>query len=336
LGPTSSFDIVEEAENSDWDFALNLSQCPRVPECHPKSPDPVALGNVLATLLAKPDFCPMNFPPYWAKANSADFVCWRWSSQSVLEAQQLAKQAVDQLADRFGAGGFPPQRGGYYPDRPFREQVLHEIRNDSGEVYAVVTRNSYGCLVLNTSRVMFVDIDLALPKASGGILRRWFGKSEPGPPAQSQNQALARIEEWTRGHAQWGWRIYQTRAGLRLLATQGVVAADSADAQEVFEALGADPLYRKLCKTQRCYRARLTPKPWRCGIRSKPERWPLLDARAEKRFLKWQTQYESYSFNWSTCQLLRQIGNPSVHPEVQSIIALHDGPTRVESSLELA
>jgi hypothetical protein len=114
------------------------------------------------------------------------------------------------------------------------------------------------------------------------------------------------------------------------------VEAGSDVADGVFEALGADPLYRKLCKTQKCFRARLTPKPWRCGIRSKPERWPWLDAKREKLFQKWEAQYQSFAANWATCELIRQIGNSPVHPEVQSILKLHDGPTRAESKLQLA
>jgi hypothetical protein len=121
-----------------------------------------------------------------------------------------------------------------------------------------------------------------------------------------------------------------------LLATHGLVEAGSDVADGVFEALGADPLYRKLCKTQKCFRARLTPKPWRCGIRSKPERWPWLDAKREKLFQKWEAQYQSFAANWATCELIRQIGNSPVHPEVQSILKLHDGPTRAESKLQLA
>jgi hypothetical protein len=120
------------------------------------------------------------------------------------------------------------------------------------------------------------------------------------------------------------------------LATQNVVEADSAVAADVFEALGADPLYRKLCTTQKCFRARLTPKPWRCGLRSKPERWPWLNEKCEKLFQKWEARYLSYSSNWATCELLRPIGNSTVHPEVHSILKLHDGTTRMGSKLQLA
>ena len=193
----------------------------------------------------------MNFPQFWAQGKSGDFFCWRWSAQSIAEAQSLANQAAQQLADRFRAGNYPPKHGGYYPNRPFREEVMQEIKNDAGETAAVVTRNSYGCLVLNTARVMFVDIDLPEPKPPGGIFSRLFGKPKPVSPVISQDEATIKVENWTRKNQEWGWRIYRTRAGLRLLATQGLVDADSEVADGVFEALGADPLYRKLCKTQK-------------------------------------------------------------------------------------
>jgi hypothetical protein len=278
----------------------------------------------------------MNFPPFWARGTNGDFLAWRWSFQSLAEAQSLANQAVQQLADRFHADGYPPKHGGYYPNRPFREQVLRQITNGAGEISAVITRNSYGCLVLNTARVMFVDIDLPDPKPSGGFFRRLFGKPDLASALQPQTEALARIENWTHRHSDWGWRIYRTRAGLRLLATQGLVEADAEVTDGVFAALGADPLYRKLCKSQKCFRARLTPKPWRCGIPDKPARWPWLDAQQEKRFQKWEAQYLACAAEWATCALIRQMGNPAVHPEVQALLNLHDETTRAAAKLELA
>lgn len=278
----------------------------------------------------------MNFPQFWAKGSSGDFACWRWSSASLAEAQALADQAVQQLADRVRAGGYPPKHWGYYPNRPFREEILQKINDGKGEISAVVTRNSYGCLVLNTARVMFVDIDLPEPKRAGGFFRRLFGKPEVAAPRNPQDEALARIETWTRRQPEWGWRIYRTRAGLRLLATQNLVEADSEVARGVFEALGADPLYQKLCQTQKCFRARLTPKPWRCGLYSKPERWPWADDRSENRFRKWEAKYHSSTLDWATCESLRPIGNPVVHPEVQAILKLHDDTTRAGAKLQLA
>ena len=212
----------------------------------------------------------MNFPPYWARGKSGDFLCWRWSANSLAEAQSLAEQAARQLADRFRAGDFP-ERHGYYPDRPMREPVLREFKNGTGELAAVITRNSYGCQVLNTKRAMFVDIDLPEPKPDG-LLKRLFGGPKIPSPDPAQTKAIAKADAWATAHPGWGWRIYRTRAGLRLLATHDIFEADGPIAQAVFESLGADPLYRKLCQAQKCFRARLTPKPWRCGVNAKPAR----------------------------------------------------------------
>ena len=278
----------------------------------------------------------MNFPQFWARGSSGGFFVWRWSLRSIAEAQSLADQAAQQLADRFRAGDYPPKHGGYYPDRPFREQLLQEIKDEAGETSALITRNSYGCLVLNTARVMFVDIDLPGPKKSGGFFARLLGKREIAPLPDPQSGAMARIENWTRSNFDWGWRIYRTRLGLRLLATQGLVEANADMANRVFDAMGADPLYRKLCCSQNCFRARLTPKPWRCGLYKKPGRWPWLEAKQEKRFQRWEAEYRQRSANWATCEFVRQIGNQVIHPEVQRIVKLHDEQTRAGSKLQLA
>jgi hypothetical protein len=253
------------------------------------------------------------------------------------EAQALANEAAKQLAALVKGGNFPPHHQGYYPGRPFREQVLREVKNDSGQVIAVITRNSYGCAVLNTSRVMFVDVDLPEPKPSGGFLKRLFGKPEVAPASDSlQNAVVAKAENWMRNNDGWGWRIYRTRAGLRLLATHALFEPEAAASNGVFQAMGADPLYTQLCKSQKCFRARLTPKPWRCGIWQKPERWPWLTPKTEAKFQKWEKEYESSSSEWATCRLISAIGNRDVHPDVQLIVGLHDDATRTASKLNLA
>jgi hypothetical protein len=279
----------------------------------------------------------MNFPKYWAKGTVGDFTCWRWSFQSLAEAQSLAGQAARQLAERYRDGKYPPKGGGYYPDRPAREQILREMSDGKG-LSAAITRNSYGSQVLNTARVMFVDIDLPEPpRPKAGFLKILFGRRPPPAPPdpKPENDALMRVEMWTASHYSWGWRVYRTRSGLRLLATQGTVEAESKVTDEIFEALGADPLYRKLCKSQKCFRARLTPKPWRCEICQPPSRWPW-NEKEEKKFHKWEARYTEASADWATCEFVRQIGSTMVHPEVQPIIQLHDEATKVGSNLPLA
>jgi hypothetical protein len=286
----------------------------------------------------RPNVEPMNFPQFWARGQSGDFFSWRWSFTSVEEAQRLANEAAQQLAARISEGNFPPHHQNYYPGRPFREQILREIKNANDEIIGVVTRNSYGCLVLNTPRVMFVDVDLPEPKAhSVGLFKKLFGKPETTQPQNNlQDAAVAKAEAWARSNANWSWRIYRTRAGLRLLATHALFDPETAVSNGVFEALGADPLYRQLCKSQKCFRARLTPKPWRCGVRRKPERWPWLDKKSEAKFQKWQVQYQSESESWATCELIRVVGDTRIQSDVQQIVTIHDEATRAGSKLNLA
>ncbi len=279
----------------------------------------------------------MNFPQFWAKGSCGDFSCWGWSVKSRDEAQALADQAAARLADRFRVGDLPAQQQTYYPSRPFREQVLREIRNSSGDLVGLVTRNSYGCLVLNTAKVMFVDVDLPQPKPAGGLFKRLFGLTRDGAPAiNAEHEAVAKAENWTRSHPDWGWRVYRTRAGLRLLATHALFDPDLIAQNGVFSALGADPLYRQLCVSQKCFRARLTPKPWRCGIYQKPERWPWLTPKAEMRFKKWEAEYQSKSTGRATCELVCHIGSTRVHPDVELVIGTHDKATLADTTGDLA
>jgi hypothetical protein len=243
---------------------------------------------------------------------------------------------VRKLADQVRALGWPKARYGY-ADRPLREEVVGEFKGDGGEVVAVVTRNSYGCLVLNTARVMFVDIDLPEQKSGGGLLKKLFGKAEP-PPAEhpQQAQAIAQAEAWVRAHPGWGWRVYRTRAGLRLLATHAMFDADAAETETAFEYLGVDPLYRRLCKSQKCFRARLSPKPWRCGVWAPRGRWPWPDEKAAARFKKWEARYLDASRDKATCALIATQGDQTVHAAIQPLVTLHDEATRASSNLPLA
>ena len=278
----------------------------------------------------------MNFPKFWAKGTHQQFTCWRWSDSSLAEAASLAHEGARRLAERFAAGD--KLRHGYgYPDRQLREPVLREIKAPGGEIAAVITRNSYGALVLNTARIMFVDVDLPEPKtALGGWLKKLFGKPEPSAALITNDSVMARAAAWSQRHPGWGWRVYRTKAGLRLLATHALFEPESASAEEVFDGLGADPLYRRLCRTQKCFRARLTPKPWRCGFKNPPGRWPWPDAKAEARYKDWEARYQKACRNYATCGLAATPGSQQIDPTVQLIVSIHDDMTLAESNLDLA
>jgi hypothetical protein len=97
-------------------------------------------------------FTSTHFANFWAKGVEGDFSCWKFSDKSQKDAQKLADDRVLQIAERFRKEGRPPDSY-TYADQRLREPVITEIPD------GVISRNSYGCLVLNTSNVMFVDID---------------------------------------------------------------------------------------------------------------------------------------------------------------------------------
>lgn len=278
----------------------------------------------------------MNFPKFWAKGTHQGFTCWRWSDSTLGEAAALAQDAARRIAERFAAGD-KLQRGYGYPDRALREPVLREIKSPDGELAAVITRNSYGALVLDTARVMFVDVDLPEPKSPlGGWLKKLFSKPEPSSARITEDSVLARAEAWRQSHPGWGWRVYRTKAGLRLLATHALFDPEDGTTDQVFTALGADPLYQRLCRVQKCFRARLTPKPWRCGFENPPCRWPWPDAKAEARFKDWETRYQKACRDYATCEFTAAPGSQQIDLTVQLILKVHDETTLADPKLDLA
>lgn len=187
----------------------------------------------------------MNFPPHWARAEADGFLAWGWSNLSLEEARARAGAAAENLARRFRLG--PTLAGRYsYSERALREPVLRDILSDDGQRIAVVTRNAPGCRVLNTVRVMFLDVDLPQP-FEPSLIQRLLGIRGRPPAGPTEEEVLARAQAWARGQGDWTWRIYRTHSGLRLLATHDLFEARAAIASRVFEALGVDPMYRRLC-----------------------------------------------------------------------------------------
>jgi hypothetical protein len=278
------------------------------------------------------------FPKHWHQARNGPATGWGWSDESPeaarTEAERRAARVLEWLKQ-----GFPENRGRYgYPDRPMREEVLREFRDADGSLKAAVSRNSYGCLVLNTADALFLDIDGPESKESN-FLAGLFGFRRPDKNRKAgafEAGVTEGVQRWLRSHPDWGWRLYQTRAGFRLLATHQPVKPDDAAVDEAFRHFNADPLYQKLCANQKCFRARLTPKPWRCGVGQVPARWPWPSEKAEARFREWEADYLASAGAFATCRLVGHLGNPVISPAIQELVDFHDKATRAEVELPLA
>jgi hypothetical protein len=260
-------------------------------------------------------------------------VIWQWSDSSVADAQRRADDRVKELAQRVGLG---EQLNRYsYGERPLREEITQGVTIDAGREVAVVTRNLYGALVLNAANAMFIDIDFSdksTTASSGGGFQWGFGKRVPS----QEEQRVERITTWARHYPDLGIRIYRTFAGLRCLITNQLFEPGRSDTPDILRALESDPLYIRLCQAQDCFRARLTPKPWRCNIDTPPSRYPWESNDHEVQYRLWERRYEQASRSYAVCKLAKQLGPPEIHPDVAPILALHDQLTGIEANRPLA
>jgi len=284
----------------------------------------------------------MKIPKYWAKSVQSvqqpggrpyRLVIWQWSDVSWTEAQRKAEDRVRELEQKVRAGTDLNRYG--YGERPLREEIVQGVANDAGSEVAIVTRNLYGALVLNAAHAMFIDIDFADKDAAGstgGGFQWGLGKRAPG----QEDQHVARITSWASRYPDLGIRIYRTAAGLRCLITNQTFEPGRSDSLDVLRAFESDPLYVRLCQAQDCFRARLTPKPWRCNVDKPPSRYPWENSDVEIQYRLWERRYEEVSRKYSVCRLIKQIGPQEVHPDVASILTLHDRLTGVANNLMLA
>jgi hypothetical protein len=251
-----------------------------------------------------------------------------WSNESLDAAREKALELALRVAKRIANGDNRAER---YPygDRPLPEPVIREFNG------AMVTRNRYGALVLNTDQMMFVDVDRkASPPKSGGIFSSLFGKPKPAP-APVRDPTIDELAEITSRH-NLGARLYETAAGYRLLITSARFRAGSPEAEMLLAAYKSDPLYIRLCRMQESFRARLTPKPWRCDHGKAYPQFPFEDARQLAAAERWESEYGSKSAPFATCRFVEEVGAGGGDPGFQELIEFHDEQTRAGRVAPLA
>ena len=276
----------------------------------------------------------MRFPKYWAQGKSGSFSCWRWSDISVQDAQQLADTKAREMASKFQNR---QELNRYeYGRNPLREEIVQSIKNGGGKEIGVVSRNLYGALVLNAASAMFIDIDFP-DKGELGSLAGAMGKLLGGKTLPSPEQTyLQNIEQWSQRNPQWGLRVYRTFGGLRCLITNETFDPKQARSLDIMSEFGSDALYVKLCQAQESFRARLTPKPWRCGAITPPSRYPFENARQEQVYREWEQRYQHAASKFTVCRLVKQLGADETHPDVALILAAHDQMACAAGNLGLA
>ncbi len=298
-----------------------------------------------------------------------------WSDASQEEAQANAEQRVREALGRLVAGEKLPRRERRVPYNgaegiPIREEIV------SRDGDSIVTRNSYGARCLNTPNVLFADIDyrsepplaisvaafssllvaatviawsigskrlgiaIALAVALLGypMIRAAFRLAQ-GMRGGAARIARRRVARFVRRNSDWNLRVYGTPAGLRLLATHRTFDPTEDSIAEFFSAVGADPVYRRMCANQRCFRARVSAKPWRAGIsthiKPRPGTWPVSADRVEAR-TSWVEAYEAVARRFAACSFIEALGSGKTHFDVRGVVQLHDELSGANRQLPLA
>jgi len=296
-----------------------------------------------------------------------------WSDASQAEAQANADLRAREAIARIARGETVARRDlkrAYNGSEgvPIREEIVER----HGET--VITRNSYGALCLNTPNVLFVDIDFVeRPGARliwsvialllvGAFLVGWFGHPGFGCFAAflslgggylvavllhrlavrlrggPEQLARSRIDRFVSRHPDWSLRLYRTPAGLRILAMHRTFDPREAAVAECFQALGTDPVYARMCFRQNCFRARLSPKPWRIGIgqHMKPVGvWPV-DPEGLPERRRWIDAYERAAKNYAACRFIEAVGSTMVNPVAIEVQRMHDELCQAHRALEIA
>jgi hypothetical protein len=286
-----------------------------------------------------------------------------WSDVSQADAQANADARAQAALARLVAGEEIPKRERKVPYNgaagvPIREEIVAR----HGET--IITRNSYGARCLNTPNVLFVDIDFANKPGSrlaGAIIvllllaagaigwslhSAWYGIGAAvlavilgyGIGKRLNSLALRakggaedgireRIAAFIARHSDWHLRLYRTPSGMRALAMHRTFDPQEPAVSECFEALGADPVYARMCLNQHCFRARVSPKPWRIGIaahmRPSPGVWPVNPERLPER-TRWIEAYEAAARDYASCRFIEAVGIGAVAPEAEAVQVLHD------------
>jgi len=272
----------------------------------------------------------MRIPPYWT-----------WQDYAVLDRKGKEKK-YSALGWSFetleGARQDAVARAKRYLERPLREEIVESIQQDGQEVGAI-TRNRYGSLVLNTTSVCFVDVDFPVLETQGVLdsLSLMFSPAKKRRRLETLRQGtLDWLKGWFAKNLQRSFRLYETAAGARLLFTDRLYNPASDDVAALFAELGSDMLYRKLTLKQECFRARLTPKPWRCGWRRPPNQYPWETQEAQERYRTWQRDYESHCEGYGICRLVEVLGEECGEAAINGIVGLHDEYTCLDGQAELA
>ncbi len=267
----------------------------------------------------------MKLYQYWVKASGQidlrgqqqPITCYGGSNQSHSHARARAAEKIAAIQRKID--GHHNAFEGY--EAEIREQIIQQIDRQN-----IVSRNRYGALVLNSENLLFIDIDQPRYSLLDTLLDR-SGR------AWKKSKILQLVDKKVTKPTYRGlaFRIYETHSGVRVLVTGKPFEARSKATQKMMRDFNADRLYTTLCQKQNCFRARLTPKPYRMRCKAHKVAYPRTPDQ-DHDLQVWLQTYEQECQAYGTCRLVKTIG----HELRNQAIEYHDTLTKARQPIELA
>lgn len=171
-----------------------------------------------------------------------------------------------------------------------------------------------------------------------------------------------RINERLASHPHERFRLYQTPAGFRIIATHSTVTPNDTVVKDWLEHFHADSNYARLCQAQQCFRARLTAKPWRMVEiieqnkldKTLPHRniW-LVETEIQRKNEaiereEWAQKYDEFAKGYKACRYLETLGgrggannnsdilnSVAEQKAIDGFVRWHDAACQVNSDLPM-
>lgn len=321
----------------------------------------------------------MIVPEFWAEAKESREINGRkititrfgWSDTDVAAAQKHAETRLKAALENVSNAKQLLKREPKVPYNgavgvPIREEIIQRHED------TIITRNSYGALCLNTPDVLFGDMDYEEPDTGKmgfivfsillaiiglavftanfskiylflavfafpltNVVYRIFSKKDE----QQYQEKLQLIRSLMDKRPDWKLRIYKTPRGIRLLVLHKTFDPRAEEVKTFFTVLGVDKIFQQMCSNQNCFRARVSPKPWRIGIeghlKPRPGTWPINPDKLHLR-ARWVSDYEKKSAAYAACKFVEELGAGSIHPKAGAVKDLHDDYCKALSDLPIA
>ncbi|SMF46665.1 hypothetical protein SAMN02745866_02986 [Alteromonadaceae bacterium Bs31] len=204
------------------------------------------------------------------------------------------------------------------------EAGVREFVSEILDASNIVTVCRYGASILNTDQYTVLDLD-DYAKSIWDVFKPLKGLSK-------KERIIFKFEEFLSKNPEIGsdFRIYETANGIRVIGKKYLDPTDRKYSR-LMSKLNVDWLYLILSRKQQCYRARLTPKPYRLGIKTIKVHTPLVCKT--QAYKNWSIMYDDAALNYTVAKYVKSIGRDF---SFEKAVRFHDLQCKSSEELKLA